>query len=139
MVTIVRCGAIVNMVLQAGLKPAATEHGLLQYPYKVLANTPTILKIHAPFLYLGIITAHSQNKHLDHTTLHKGKGFQHTEHSYKKYKCESMGVLVSIIFFINILFAALFYCINFNSCREGSHELSPYCDGSTIGSFLSRR
>ena len=62
-----------------------TEHGWpLQYPYRVLAMTPIIPKIHVPFPYLGVITANSQNKNFDHTkwiTLHLEKCFKHTQYS----------------------------------------------------------
>ena len=43
-----------------------TKHGWpLQYPYKVLAMTPIIPKIHAVFPYLGVIIVHTQNKNCE--------------------------------------------------------------------------
>ena len=60
--------------------------------------TPIILKIHAPFPYLGVITAHLQNKHFDHTmwtTLHQVKCYKHTQYSYMlgKLKCKHDNVV----------------------------------------------
>ena len=70
--------SIINTLATFGPATPTKHEWSLQYPYRVLAMTPRILKIFEVFPYLGIITTHMQTKNFDYTnwiTLHQEKCF----------------------------------------------------------------